>query len=255
MIRDIQNKIDNYLDWLRQGITVRQISEYWTEITTPFLDRHNDHLQIYAKKEGETYTITDDGYILDDLEHSGCSLETPKRQLLLQTTLNGFGLDNTHGRLSVNSSEKEFPRHIHNLLQGMLAINDLFATARSTVLSLFYEDVESWLEEKDIRYTPKARFMGRSRYEHTFDFVIPHSRKAPERFIQTLNRPSRDTTQRLAFAWMDVRDNRPKDAIAYAILNDADIKIGDETIEAMTAYNITPVRWTHREQYIKQLAA
>lgn len=36
-----------YLAWLKSQISYRQTGPY-TEITTPFLDRHNDQIQIYA---------------------------------------------------------------------------------------------------------------------------------------------------------------------------------------------------------------
>ncbi len=49
------------------------------------------------------------------------------------------------------------------------------------VLSLFYEDVVTWLDLHEIRYTPKVKFTGKSGFDHLFDFVIPKSRSSPER--------------------------------------------------------------------------
>ena len=70
--------------------TLRKLSGEWVEITTPFLDRHNDALQIYARAENGGFVLTDDSYILRDLEGSGCSIKSEKRKDLLQMTLNGF---------------------------------------------------------------------------------------------------------------------------------------------------------------------
>jgi hypothetical protein len=69
----------------------------------------------------------------------------------------------------------------HNLLQAMLAVNDLFFLSIQMVASLFYEDVVSWLDTNEIRYTPNVKFTGKSGYDHLFDFVIPKSRRQPER--------------------------------------------------------------------------
>ena len=52
----------------------------WVKIVTPHLDRHNDCLQLYTRKEGNGYFITDDGCVITDLINSGCPLDTPKRQ-------------------------------------------------------------------------------------------------------------------------------------------------------------------------------
>jgi hypothetical protein len=49
MITEMQGLIDKYLAWLKDKTSLRQIDD-WVEITTPYLDRHNDYLQIYAKQ-------------------------------------------------------------------------------------------------------------------------------------------------------------------------------------------------------------
>ena len=63
--------IDDYLFWLKDKTALREVGEKWVEITTPHLDRHNDCLQIYVKKDDKGYLLTDDGYIISDLKMSG----------------------------------------------------------------------------------------------------------------------------------------------------------------------------------------
>ena len=91
MIDEIQQLTNTYHNWLSEKTILREIRD-WVEITTPFLDRHNDHMQIYAKSSNGGFILTDDGYTIDDLEMSGCKLNTPKRLDLLHMTLNGFGV-------------------------------------------------------------------------------------------------------------------------------------------------------------------
>lgn len=76
------------------------------------------------------------------------------------------------------------------------------------VASLFYEDGVAWLDLHDIRYTPKVKFTGKTGYDHLFDFVIPKSRRQPERIIQTINRPNRETAQAVVLAWVDTKEVR-----------------------------------------------
>ncbi len=78
------------------------------------------------------------------------------------------------------------------------------------VESLFFEDVVAWLDMNEIRYTPKAKFTGISGYDHLFDFVIPKSRKQPERMIQAVNRPVRDSAQAFIHAWSDTGKLDPR---------------------------------------------
>jgi hypothetical protein len=82
---EIQRLLDSYIQWLRDKTALREVGD-WVEITTPYLDRHNDYLQIYAKRQNGSYLLTDDGYVIEDLAQSGCKLDSPKRQDLLRMT-------------------------------------------------------------------------------------------------------------------------------------------------------------------------
>lgn len=254
MIDEVQKLVDQYVAWLKDKTALRQIQDY-VEITTPYLDRHNDHLQIYAKRENGGYLLSDDGYVVGDLRLSGCELESRKRKDLLRLTLNGFGVQLDGDALSVHASRDNFALRKHNLVQAMLAVNDLFYLAVPMVASLFLEDVASWLSLHDIRFTPKVKFTGKSGYDHLFDFVIPASKKEPERILQAINRPNRDTAQAIAFGWIDTKDVRPANSRAYAFLNDSDVTPSAAVVDALKSYDVRPVLWSGREDVREQLAA
>ena len=253
MIQEVQKLIDEYTSWLKDKTRLRKVDD-WVEITTPYLDRHNDYIQIYAKKERDGYLLTDDGYTIDDLEQSGCRLDSEKRRKLLAITLNGFGVSLNNKALEVHSSPESFALKKHNLVQAILAVNDMFYMAVPIVASIFYEDVVSWLDLNDIRYTPKVKFAGKSGYDHLFDFVIPKSRKQPERILKTINRPSRDTAQAITFAWIDTKDTRPPGSRAYVVLNDSRNKVQPGVIDALRNYDVNPILWSKREEFKDELA-
>jgi hypothetical protein len=254
MIHDIQKLLDDYVAWLRDKTSLREIAD-WVEITTPYLDRHNDYIQIYAKKSNGAFILTDDGYTIGDLEQSGCKLNSPKRQDLMKMTLNGFGVQLHGDALEVSATPDNFALRKHNLVQAMLAVNDMFYLAVPMVSSLFYEDVISWLDLHDVRYTPKVKFSGKTGYDHLFDFVIPKSRQQPERIIQTINRPNRDTAQAVAFSWIDTKEVRSPESRAYALLNDSDIVISSAVTDALMNYDVRPIPWSQREEVWQELAA
>ena len=178
VIQDIQQLLDTYHAWLRDKTVLREIGQ-WVEITTPYLDRHNDYVQIYARGANGGFLLTDDGYTLNDLEQSGCKLDSPKRPNLLRMTLNGFGIQQDDKALQVHASPDNFALRKHNLVQAMLAVNDMFYLAAPVTANLFHEDVAAWLDVHGIRYTPRIKFTGKSGYDHLFDFVIPRSRQQP----------------------------------------------------------------------------
>jgi hypothetical protein len=253
MMQDIQRLMDAYHAWLKDKSVLRQIDQ-WVEITTPYLDRHNDYVQIYAKPANGGFILTDDGYTIDDLEQSGCKLESRKRQDLLKMTLNGFGVQLDGKALQVHASPDNFALRKHNLVQAMLAVNDMFYLAVPMVASLFYEDVVTWLDVHDIRYTPKVKFTGKTGYDHLFDFVIPKSRRQPERIIQTINRPSRDTAQAVVLSWVDTKEVRSAESRAYAMLNDTEQPVSSAVVDALRSYDVRTVAWSARESVREELA-
>lgn len=254
MIDDIQKLLDDYVAWLKDKTKLRQLKD-WIEITTPYLDRHNDYLQIYIKRENSGFILTDDGYTVEDLKRSGCELESKKRKDLLNMTLNGFGVKLAGDALVVHASPENFALRKHNLVQSMLAVNDLFYLAAPMVASLFLEDVTAWLDLNEIRYTPKVKFTGKTGYDHLFDFVIPASKRQPERILQAINRPNRDTSQVVAFSWIDTKEVRPPNSRAYAILNDSEHAPSASVLDALKNYDVNPVLWSKRDEVRQELAA
>ena len=254
MIEEVQDLMDRYWAWLRDQANLRRVED-WIEITTPYLDRHNDFLQIYARRDEGGWLLTDDGYVIDDLEQSGCNIDSPKRRAVLNSTIAGFGVRLDGTRLGVMASPADFSLRTHNLVQAMLSVGDMFYLSAPSVANLFYEDVEEWLDESDIRYTPNVKLPGKSGFDHKFDFVIPKSKEQPERVLRTVNRPRRETAQMVAFSWIDTKDARSTDSRAYAILNDAERQIPASVLGAVRSYGVRPLPWSERDRVREELAA
>ena len=111
-------------------MTEKEITADVIEVTTPYVDRNNDYTQIYIKKEIGNYKITDAGYIITDLELSGVNVLKPgRRNEILHTILYRLGLDldeETSEIYTRETAEDRIPLACNRLLQGMLAVNDMF---------------------------------------------------------------------------------------------------------------------------------
>lgn len=251
---ECQKLIDSYVSWLRDRIAVEELDGA-CQITTPFLDRHNDRIQLFIQRHNGTIRLTDDGYIIGDLEGSGCRIETPHRQQLLKTILNGFGVREEAGELYVEASVTNFAQKKHALIQAMLAVNDLFVSASPRVATLFWEDVNRFLEAHEIRFSPNVEFTGKTGFVHRFDFLIPKSKRAPERLVRAINNPNRDAVTSSLFAWTDTREVRSPDSRFLAVLNDTERDPSADVVSAFEGYGVSVVRWSKRDGHIKELAA
>lgn len=254
MIKDCQDLVNAYIEWLRERIKLEDINGV-CEITTPFLDRHNDHLQIYVKKSDGGLVLTDDGYTISDLQLSGCEFTTEKRRQMLHSILNGFGVRLVGDELVVEARPDNFPQKKHNFIQAILSINDLFVMAAPMVAGIFREDVERYLRLNEIRFTPSVNFTGRSGFIHFFDFVIPSSKAKPERILRAINRPNRQNVTSLIFSWTDTKEVRAPDSTAYGVLNDLEQPINPDLISALKQYGIKGLPWSRRDEYVQELAA
>jgi len=252
MIGYYRKLIEDYVNWLKEKIKVEEVNGFY-EIVTPFLDRHNDHIRIFVKRDNDKLILTDDGYTINDLILSGWEFTSEKRVQILNSILNSFGIKYRGNELFVEARDSDFPRKKHNLIQAILSVNDLFLSSPVMVRSFFREDVEKFLRKNNIRFTPRVSFQGKSGLVHFFDFVIPESEEKPERILKTINNPDKQKIISFIFSWTETKEIRPKNSTMYGVLNDVGGPIRPDLIEALDKYDIKPVVWSKKEEFIPEL--
>ena len=88
-----------------------------------------------------------------------------------------------------------------------------------------------------------------------FDFVIPKSRKQPERILQTLGNPKKNAVEATVFKWTDTRENRASDSELLVLLNNNETEVAASAIDALKNYDIEPILWTERSRAKERLVA
>lgn len=253
---DINGLVDKYIDFIKEGISIDKLEDNIFEIETPFLDRRNDFITIYAifdKENKNNIILTDNGLTLTDLELSGLEFSSPKRTKELQIVLNGLGVRQDKKKsLFVSATAENFAQKKHNLIQALLSVNDMFVLAQSKVMNLFFEDVSVYFDDNDIRYNPNIILEGKSHFNHKFEYLIPKSKNAPERTIKLLNRPKSENLKATLFTFEDTRERR--NGSGYIILND-EVSIKSDLIAAINEYRIKPILWSQKDSFKEELAA
>jgi|ERR1035438_1556729 hypothetical protein len=246
--------INNYIEWLKQKILITQIGE-WYEITTPFLDYHNDQIQIYAKIDNDNIVLTDSGNTLNELELLGVSIErSEKRKNEFNVILNGFGIKYENGQLLAYANKNNFPEVKHRLIQAILGVYDMFQLAEPKVENFFIEDISAFFEENGIRNIKLLSFTGKSGFSHQFDFSIPKTKKRPERIIKAVNAPRKDIISSLLFSFEDIKSIRPESE-GIVILNDTSAKMSEDILKALKEYNLKAISWSKRKESLPLFAA
>ena len=247
-----------YVDWLKQNIDQYKVNETTYRITLPFLDRNNDHLEMYIIDNGnETYTITDDGATLGDLQLGGFEFSgSTRRKMILESIISAHGVTKTDAdELTVNCTVSDFPLKKHMLAQCMIKVGDMFYLSRSNIQSVFLEDVQKFFDLHDVRYVDNICLTGKSKLTTHFDFAIARSHKSAERFIKVVNNMDLNAARNIIFAWNDTRDTRQHEAKLYAFIQNSDKKVSDDAIGALKEYGINPALWTEKDKYVSELTA
>lgn len=243
---DINKWIISYYDWLKSRTTVKAIGD-WVEISTPFLDRHNDGIVLYLKEDNKgNICITDDGYTIDDLETTGYRF-TQTRKKVLEKYLNSFGVNLVDDELTIVANVQNYPQKKHSLIQCILAVNDMFEFSRKNVANAYIEDIAAYLDDNDVRYTPNIQMQGISGLTHNVDFVIAKSKQAPERILSALSTPNLQRAKLLMFALNDIKQARPVQSIQYVMIND-NKKVKEEITGIFDAYDVKTLSWSKRNQ-------
>lgn len=245
---------EQYIKWLDDEISVKKIDEY-LEITSPFLDRFNDYLQVYAKiDKNNEIILTDDSYIINNLQDSGIDITSPKRKQILDNFLKKYTINLEDNSLTIKSSLEEFPQKILFLMQAMINIDDMFMLSQSRVASLFLDDIKSFFDRNEIFYSENVNFLGKSGFIYSYEYLLQRTKNKPERLCKVINNPNKQNLQNTLFMWNDTKDNRNPDTQLIVFLNDEN-KVDSGVIEGFKNYEVNTVLWSEKEKSLNILTA
>jgi len=246
------------MDWLNENIEQAKIRDNLYRITFPYLDRNNDHIEIYIKEESDgSYTLTDDAETIGELEFSGLDIfSSQKKKDILNTILlsHGINMDDDHC-LYVNCDKQSLPAKKHMLTQCMIKVSDMFYLASPNIKSLFIEDVKDFFAQNNIYGIPDISFSGKSGLLSTYDYAISPTPNSSERLIKIVNNLDVPKAGYITFLWGDTKEVRPAGSKLYVFIQDTNKTISQKAVNAMKEYQIKPVLWSERDSYIRELTA
>ncbi|MCA0970831.1 DUF1829 domain-containing protein [Halobacillus litoralis] len=244
-----------YVKWANQSIEWVEEKDF-IEITTPFVDMHHDVISLFVSKENGSFRISDDGYIVDELEDLGVDLASSQRRKEYFTMLTktfGVKFHSKTKELYIDFDElSEYPAMQQRLVQCLIKASDMLLSTRNQVLNFFTEDISAFFEEAEIPYENQVSYMGRSGNHVNFDFVVPKFKKQTPKLIKAVNNPTSEQYKEPLLSFIDVQTTK-SDYGFYVLANDLNVNVSDKFKTSLENYNIHVLPWSEKEEWIQKL--
>ena len=139
ILQSTEKLVENYGKWVvdqMKPFPVRGARKNYTMIRTGSLDRHNDILEVciwpednsykLPEEKSHGYKLSDNGYVLDDLQSSGFIIANDNGYVdEIRLILNGLGADIENGEITVYAIDENFSVSLHSLIQAMVMISNI----------------------------------------------------------------------------------------------------------------------------------
>ena len=250
-----RNLAEDYLKWLSDNLTETRLSNGLLEISTPYLDRFNDGIVVYASEKGGTITYFDDMALFNNT--IGISGTASKKKIdALRSFMETYGaIVADDGEVQMSCSQEQAALRLHIFIHAILAGNDMFAPRHKQTASqgIFLNDVADFLDSSNVSYNKDVNLEGKSGIMHQIGFLIPGNKIHLEKLVYALNKPTAQNVQLTLFNWQDIQNKRGKSNM-IAFLNDDEQEPSDNLMQAFRAYHALPVPWSQKEKFLEDFA-
>lgn len=247
----IDDMVKGYYKWLYDNTIIKRdgLTE-WYSIDTPFIGLANDRIEVFVKKDGDKFILSDDGETLWGLKMKGIDIShsASRRNILKGIELN-FAVRIENGEIVTEATKENFFSRKHAILQAIQQVSDLRMTAKKDIVSMFSEDLKQYLDANDVVYTPQFTLIGKSGLNFYYDFQI--AGKMDETVIRTFNQLKQGNVTDILFGIEDVRSNREsmtgKSLQSIVVVNDSERPPRREYVSALNEYGCKTLFWSKKD--------
>lgn len=231
----------------------------FTRIRTPFLYPDGDVIDLFVQDHDGALTITDLGETLRWLRSQSLSPRRSARQTrLIEDVCLNHGLEFFRGMLlaRVKPGDSVAPTALR-VAQGALRVADLWFTMRTRTVESVTDEVEQFLDERDIRFERSQAIVGRSGRTWRPDF---HTRTpARSSLVYVLSTGSRaaakGVSEHVLAGWYDLSHLRVgPEALRFVSLFDDTLDVWTEHDFKLVADLSTVARWSQPDEFAELLA-
>lgn len=254
-----QKYISSFLEWLSSDLAALDLDGA-CEVTTPFLDRHNDHIQIYIREQNGSFVLSDEGNTVSDMLASGVDFQQQSRQELLKFVLDGYNVSLTDDELKLDATDANIGQRMNFLIQAIIGVNNTFSIptqfqSRDKREDQFKLDAIDFLTSRGFSHNSGTRVIGKTGYTHSMETITQRSNgnAATTHYFKSFNTPSKPSISKFLFDVQDIVGRKGSNGKSVAFLNDQEKPVRDDDIAALIEYDVIPACWTQREEFSSEL--
>ena len=122
MLDEIEKAWQN---WLKTTFEFKDINDKEVQVLTPFTDAFGDGILFNVRQDGDSFTLTDNGYLLWNLEING--IDVGKLQVLIDKILKQLGFTRTNNDeiLRKNVKMGKLPQAMMDFVELILQLSYL----------------------------------------------------------------------------------------------------------------------------------
>lgn len=260
LARDIAT---NYFDWIKNNHQFYDVNSNTIEVQTPYLDNFGDSISLLIEKNGDNYTLTDQGYTIWNLQSNGIDVTktTSLRNQLMNSIINfeSATLGDNNEIIKV-SNERNLSQSIHEMTQVLIRLSDLSFTHSNRVRSIFYQEVMDYFAENNTTYNyfPSFYITGKSQLKHKIDYLFFNSNRE-RKLVKVQNSLNKNSVDSVLISWLDTSSHRlehygENTTLDVIVSGENFGQIKDEYIQALHEYNIGIVNFDDKVEVQRKFA-
>jgi hypothetical protein len=254
---DVDTIANKWLDFISKENKFKLIDNNHINVDTPITDPFGDSISLMIHRDGDSYTVTDQGYTIWNLEVRNISVKNKKtrRNQILHSIVK---FENV--KLSKNNeifqvgNVKSIPQMINDVTQAVLKVSNLAFSNVTNTKKMFIDDVHEYFDSnKSFNYLAGLKMGGKSNLTYEIDFLFNH-KDGKNDIAQVEDSLSKGIVEKTIGIFFDTEDFRMKNKSASYSLIVPSLKTDNDfnLANSLNSHNIQVVEFSNKDKIKKR---
>lgn len=251
-----------WLDDLKEKSNFIPLDGKSIRFNTPFVDPFGDEISLLIVSDIDgTYTVTDQGYTLWNLEVRGVNAtqKNSTRLKILNSILNSHKVVLTdNNTIEKKANKSVVAQTINDVLECVIKVSDLAFGTRQNTKSMFMQDVIQFIKQNSDSYSYDIGLSvrGKSSLVYDLDFVF-HQTLKESKWTKLYTSLNRNIVEMVMGIWLDTEDFREENSAANKISLNIIVPRLDEKSETFVSslqqHDINVISFSEKNKFKKNL--